>query len=117
MKKLSINEFAKEHFFLKINELVDENEKLRQRILKLEGKGKKAKAFVPPTAQEIADYAKENGYSIDSSFIWNYYNDANWKDSRGKPVLNWKQKIRAVWFKDDKKIKQKQIYTPLFNPL
>ena len=36
-------------------------------------------------------------------FVWNYYNDADWFDSKGNPVLNWKQKMRSVWFKNEYK--------------
>jgi hypothetical protein len=54
---------------------------------KEEGKGKgkgkgglKPKAFTPPTIKEIKDYASESGYKIDADHIFNYYNEADWKN-------------------------------------
>ena len=34
---------------------------------------------------------------------------ANWKDSKGKQVKNWKQKMQGVWFKEENKTKQTSI--------
>lgn len=70
------------------------------------------KKFIPPTIEQIKEYAKESGYDIDAAHVFKYYNTAGWKDSEGKPVLNWKQKIRGVWFRpENKKIDPKKIVT------
>lgn len=67
-------------------------------------KRRKRKPFKKPTIKEVRQYFKDNGYKEDSGeFAWNYYNDADWFDSFGKPVLNWKQKMRSVWFKEENK--------------
>lgn len=51
-------------------------------------------------------YFFENGYSETSAQkFFDYYSIANWKDSKGNKVKNWKQKAQAVWFKDENKIK------------
>jgi hypothetical protein len=34
---------------------------------------------------------------------FDYYDVANWKDSKNNQVKNWKQKMRGVWFKDENK--------------
>lgn len=54
---------------------------------------------------EIKLYFFENGYSeIAAQKFFDYYSIANWKDSKGNKVKNWKQKAQAVWFKDENKI-------------
>jgi hypothetical protein len=66
---------------------------------------KRVKAFSPPTLLEVQDYFFENGYTKEAGLkAFNYYNTAQWKDSTGKQVKNWKQKMIAVWFKDENKI-------------
>jgi hypothetical protein len=61
---------------------------------------------VPPTEQEVIDFFTANGFRADiASNAFNYYDSAQWRDSRGKAVINWKQKMRGVWFKDEHKAK------------
>lgn len=67
----------------------------------------------PPTLQEVKDYFVEKGYTEQSAEkAWNYYNASLgdngrvWKDGKGQTVKNWKQKMQAVWFKDENKITQ-----------
>jgi len=49
------------------------------------GKGK----FTPPTLSEVKDFFKSKGYTEESAEkAFNYYDVADWKDSRGKAVLN-----------------------------
>jgi len=83
---------------------VQEEEKEEEEVQgKEEEKGKK---FTPPTIQEIELYAKESGYKIDATKIFNYYDVAGWKDSKGNKIKNWKQKVNGVWFKEENKIKK-----------
>lgn len=56
--------------------------------------------FVPPTVDEIERFCKDRGNGVDARRVFDYYSSANWKDGRGNPVKNWKQKIIAVWEKD-----------------
>jgi hypothetical protein len=65
---------------------------------------KESKEFAPPSLDEVDKFFKENGYT-NADKAWNYYNDGDWKDSKGNPVVNWKQKMRMVWFKDENKPK------------
>jgi hypothetical protein len=61
---------------------------------------------VAPTEQEVIEFFTANGYRPDiASNAFNYYDSAQWRDSRGKAVINWKQKMRGVWFKDEYKAK------------
>jgi hypothetical protein len=64
----------------------------------------KEKVFAPPSLDEVDKFFKENGYT-NADKAWNYYNDGEWKDSKGNQVVNWKQKMRMVWFKDENKPK------------
>lgn len=62
---------------------------------KSESKGKKAtkSAFVPPTLDEIKAYCAERRSSVNAQKFFDYFDASGWVDSRGKPVLNWKQKL------------------------
>jgi len=55
--------------------------------------------------QDVKLYFLENGYSdLIAQKFFDYYSVANWKDSKGNVVKNWKQKAQAVWFKPENKI-------------
>lgn len=63
------------------------------------------KQFNAPSMDEVINYFTQNGYSEAYGIqVWRYYNEGDWKDSKGDQVLNWKQKIRGNWFKEDKKV-------------
>lgn len=69
---------------------------------------KKGKKLTPPLLEDVKQYFKENGYTEESGEkAFKYYEAGNWKDATGKKVKNWKQKMIAVWFKDENKINQK----------
>lgn len=69
---------------------------------KVNKENKVDKVFNVPTLDEVKLFFDDNGYA-NGERAWNYYNDAGWKDSTGKPVKNWKQKMRGVWFRDENK--------------
>lgn len=87
-----------------------EVEELRKHILDAENKERKSSAkkkerFEPPTVEDVENYFVENGYKKDSGTrAYNYYAIAEWRDSKGNQVKNWKQKMQAVWFKEENKI-------------
>ena len=63
------------------------------------------KKFIPPTQDEVINYFFENGYPESVAIkAHKYYSEANWKDSRGNQVKNWKQKMQGVWFRPENKI-------------
>jgi hypothetical protein len=73
-----------------------------------ERKGNKRKGknieFIPPSLDEVVAFFQEKGYRVDVAHkAFEYYNAADWKDSKGSQVKNWKQKMIAVWFKDENK--------------
>ena len=68
------------------------------------------KQFVPPSVLEVQNYFKENGYlETVGEKAFKYYDTANWHDSKGNKIKNWKQKMHGAWFKDENKI---TIYSP-----
>jgi hypothetical protein len=74
----------------------------------------KKNTFTPPNILAVEIFFDENGYDkILANKVFNYYNDANWKDVNGKQVLSWKQKMRAVWMKDENKKEIKLENQPL----
>lgn len=78
-----------------------------------EGKGKgkgreeTAKAFTPPTLEEVKAFFLSKGYTESlAARFFESYNTANqagqtWIDSRGNKVKNWKQKALMVWMRED----------------
>lgn len=65
---------------------------------------KKKERFVAPSLEEVEQFFSENNFKLETARnAFHYYNEANWKDSRGKSIQNWKQKMRGVWFKDENK--------------
>ncbi len=62
-------------------------------------KSKKEK-FTPPTLEEVKEYVQERNSNVDPIKFWDYYETGGWKDSKGNPVKNWKQKL-LTWEKKD----------------
>jgi len=78
-----------------------ENEIIEDRI---RGLGKRKGGYEYPNLEQVKSYFLDNGYSEQSAVkAFNYYSVAGWKDSNGKQVRNWKQKMQSVWFKDENK--------------
>jgi hypothetical protein len=77
-------------------------------------KAKKTNAIPMETVNEneVIDYFILNGYKKEIAIkAFNYYNEANWHDASGKKVLNWKQKMQSVWFKEENKAKKQETET------
>ena len=69
-------------------------------------KVKITKSFVPPTIDEVKGYFAEKGYSAEGAQkAFDYYTAGDWKDSGGKQVKNWKQKVLGVWMRPEYLIK------------
>lgn len=67
--------------------------------------------FKPPTLLEVEEYCRERNNNVDAKRFYDYYTIANWKDSKGNPVKNWKQKMIANW--ENKARKQEESNQPL----
>jgi len=65
----------------------------------------KQKQNPKPNIEDVKHYFLSNSYSeLSAVKFFNYYESADWKDSNGKEVKNWKQKAQGVWFKPENKI-------------
>lgn len=58
--------------------------------------------FRKPTLQQVIDYCKEIGTSVDPEQFWHNYESSGWVKANGQKVLNWKSTIRT-WEKRDQK--------------
>ena len=54
---------------------------------------KEPKKFIPPTYEEVVEYACERGSFDQARVFFDYYSTGDWKDREGKQVRNWKQKF------------------------
>lgn len=64
----------------------------------------KTKRFRPPTVQEVEDYAREKGYSVDAERFVDFYESKGWVVGRAK-MKDWKAAVRN-WARDKKPAKQ-----------
>lgn len=57
----------------------------------------KRKPFIPPTLEDVKKYVADNPElsNVDPVTFWKGFNDGDWIDTQGKPVRNWKLKIRT----------------------
>jgi hypothetical protein len=60
------------------------------------------KRFVPPKLDDINAYIAEKGLIVNGQVFLDYFTAGNWKDSEGKPVKNWKQKL-ITWDERDRR--------------
>lgn len=51
------------------------------------------KEFVPPTYEEVVEYAKSRGREDLAKAFFDYYNVGDWRDKTGEKVKIWKQKF------------------------
>lgn len=51
------------------------------------------KKFIPPTLEEIKEYAKQKNMTLNPEQFYNYFTEGNWIDSKGNKVKSWKQKM------------------------
>jgi predicted phage replisome organizer len=67
------------------------------------------KRFTPPTIEEVKAYCEERKNNVDYKKFYEYYSIADWKDSKGQPVKNWKQKMIANWERNATKTERSDI--------
>jgi hypothetical protein len=69
-------------------------------------KKEKKKPATAPTLEEVKEYFKKEGYQEDAAIRFHkYYEALDWYDNQGRPVLRWKGKAIATWFKPEMKLK------------
>lgn len=69
-------------------------------------KARKKVEFVPPTLEEVREYAKSKEALVDPDYFYEYYTLSHWTDKGGKPIQNWKQ-VFLNWERREKKEEQK----------
>lgn len=94
----------------KSNQIEDKKEitpisiKERKKKKKIYKRKSPRKPKPPESVDLVVKFFDENGFTEESAInAFNYYADNNWHDSRGSPVLSWKQKMRGIWFRDENK--------------
>lgn len=101
--------FKKDDGSVKSIKFLEETHKAIESYFKPKTTRKEKKPAPAPTLQEVKDYFKLKGYSEEGAIkMFDYYTAMEWKDNNQKPVLNWKAKAIAVWFKKDYAIKQEE---------
>lgn len=58
------------------------------------------KKFIPPTLEEVIAYCAKRQNDVNAKQFYDYYSEGGWVDGYGKQVVNWKQKMIAVWEKE-----------------
>jgi len=53
----------------------------------------KGREFIPPTLEDVQAYCKERSSPVDPKKFYEYFTAGGWKDAKGNPVRNWKQKL------------------------
>lgn len=56
--------------------------------------------FKPPSFDDFKKYCDDNGFENIAERAFRGYEEADWHDSKGKKIKNWKQKLQHVWFSD-----------------
>jgi len=107
-KIITIEEIAQKYVSTAVNEVTTAVNEVTSGINPQrkgkERKEKKKKVFIPPTLNDVISYFKEKGYKVEiAKKAFESYSVADWHDTNGRPVLNWKQKMINVWFKDENK--------------
>lgn len=79
--------------------IVEDN---KEKENKKEKKPRAKKEFVPPTYEEVLEYAKSRGREDLARKFFDYFNTGEWIDSKGNKVRNWKQKF-ITWESNNEK--------------
>jgi hypothetical protein len=68
---------------------------------------KPKRKFVPPSLEEVEAYITEKQLNINPKAFWDYYESAEWHDSKGKAIRSWKQKcLMWVNYNKDKQVQK-----------
>ena len=66
----------------------------------------KNKEFMPPTLEEVKEYAVKRGIPDLAQKFFEYFTAGNWVDSKGQKVKNWKQKF-LTWESSERERRKK----------
>ena len=80
--------------------LSDESERKRmaQRLRKVANKLDPPSKFVPPTIEDVIDYASEKGWNgFDAEKYWNHHESKGWTMNHGKSMKSWQAAMVTAW--------------------
>ena len=66
------------------------------------------KIFIEPSFEEFEKYCSDNNHKNIARRAYDGYKEANWHDSKGNKIKNWKQKLQHVWFREENKDQQEE---------
>ena len=95
---------------------VDTNTKTTQETtpeISTEKKRGKAKAFIPPTREEVAEYIHEMNYGLDPDEFMDKNEMRGWILNTGKPMKDWKAAVRIFERNRKKWQKADSVQTPI----
>lgn len=102
MKKIKPNEEFSMNGAVFYYEVTEENKIKLVKVV--DKKIKKTTPSVYPTESEVVKFFLENNQNEErAKKAYRHYTEdgADWKDSRGNKVKNWKQKMRTNWFEEN----------------
>jgi biotin operon repressor len=67
-----------------------------------------------PTLDEVKQFVKEEGLTIDPARFFNFYESQDWKTSSGYPIRDWKSKARS--WQSSERPKRKEELPDFYNP-
>lgn len=95
------------HTFIEVRNTDLEKSVYENRIEEKRIEEKKKDIYTSPSKEEFCKYITENKLNISNpESLWQGYEDGKWIDTRGKPVKNWKLKLRTLHSFSDKKPKE-----------
>jgi hypothetical protein len=90
-----------------VKEKVKEKVKEEEEVIE-----KDKKKFIPPSFEEFRAYCVENGFGEIADRAFKGYEAGGWRDSQGKQIKSWKQKLQHVWFREENKDKKTEEFFP-----
>ena len=71
----------------------------------------KEKRFVPPSVEEVQEYADSIGFNLDAGYFVDFYAANGWKQKGGQKLSDWKAAVRN-WQRMDAKREQTTLFAP-----
>ena len=65
-----------------------------EQIEQIENKNKSLTRFIAPTLDEVTDFFRENGISVDPGYFFDYYQSNGWTLKGGQKMKDWKATAR-----------------------
>ena len=73
---------------------------------------KETNSFIAPRLEDVIAYAEQRNSSVDPQRFFDYFEAGGWKDAKGNPVKNWKQKF-ITWESKQNGVTQRPTKEPV----